>query len=451
MGQKLFRDPLYDYISIDKESYPWLLDLINCPEMQRLRYINQLGLSQLTYPGATHSRFSHSLGVLYLMKLCVTHLKQSYPKKYFKTLDEEALLAAALLHDIGHGPFSHATEELFGKHEDRTVEIILDKKTCVNKGLRRCDGKLPSKVAALISDSVQDTHIESWQKSLISSELDMDRLDYLRRDSLFSGAEYGNFDWFRIIHTMELREKELPNRKKVVFIVWPEKSKYAIEEYIFSRFYMYESVYFHHTTRGFECLLKKIIECAQDYYKKKKSFFDTFLNPMKILLTKAKASERFQSMTDNILTAQLKIWEKQGDETLKDLCTHFLERKVFGWEQISKKKIGFEITTKTNKVRKFLEQKGVESNYYFFEDKTGGKTYKPYKGASEVEDQTSANSIMLYDPKWEREGESGFREITHVPGLEGLKAITETDLYQSKLRYYFPKEYENKIKRLLSY
>ncbi len=116
MAQKLFRDPLYDYIAIDKDS--WLLKLLNCPEIQRLRYINQLGLSHFTYPGATHSRFSHSLGVLHIMQECLEYLDKDY-KNYFNYGDEEALLAAALLHDIGHGPFSHATEDFFGNHDKR--------------------------------------------------------------------------------------------------------------------------------------------------------------------------------------------------------------------------------------------------------------------------------------------------------------------------------------------
>lgn len=132
MGQKLFRDPVYDYISINTTKHSWILDLLNCSEMQRLRYISQLGLSQFTYPGSTHSRFSHSLGVFYLMQQCISHLKQQYnPKKCSKQLEEEALLAAALLHDIGHSPFSHATEGVFGKHEKRTVDIIVNPKSNV--------------------------------------------------------------------------------------------------------------------------------------------------------------------------------------------------------------------------------------------------------------------------------------------------------------------------------
>ena len=134
----------------------------------------------------------------------------------------------------------------------------------VHEILAKRASSLPVKVAALIAKRPRKDIPQAslWQKSLISSQLDMDRLDYLRRDSLNSGAEYGNFDWFRIIRTMQLKEKVIKEKQKGIFIVWPDKSKFAIEEYIFSRFYMYQSVYFHHTTRGFEGLLQRILQYA---------------------------------------------------------------------------------------------------------------------------------------------------------------------------------------------
>ncbi|MFA7485231.1 MAG: HD domain-containing protein, partial [Phycisphaerae bacterium] len=222
MTQKLFRDPVYDYITIDTKKYPWLLDLLNTAEVQRLRFISQLGLSQFTYPGSNHSRFSHSLGVLHLMKEYVSYLKLEHSEK-FAQLDEEALLAASLLHDIGHSPFSHATERFFGNHEERAAKIILNRSSNIHKILRRVSDKLPKKVADLISE-IPLLGTKLWQKSLISSQLDMDRLDYLRRDSLCSGAEYGNFDCFRIIHTMGLTEGNIGGGKKDTWITWPKKS-----------------------------------------------------------------------------------------------------------------------------------------------------------------------------------------------------------------------------------
>lgn len=332
MAQKLFRDPLYDYIAINIDHYRWLFDLINCPEVERLRYINQLGLCNFTYPGTTHSRFSHSLGVLHLMQQCISHLRQVHPEQFrAKQLTEEALLGAALLHDIGHGPFSHATENLFGNHEEKAIEIINNSDSDVHRVLSKRAPSLPSKISALIA---KREVAPLWQKSLISSQLDMDRLDYLRRDSLCSGAEYGNFDWFRIICTMQLKEKD-----QDIFIVWPDKTKYALEEYIFSRYYMYQSVYFHHTTRGFECLLRTILKRAKIIARNNKNFRKALLEPMLNLLggTQSKDSVRFQSLTDHVLLAQISIWQNDKDEILRDLSERLLQRRGIGWKEISEK------------------------------------------------------------------------------------------------------------------
>ena len=448
MAQKLFRDPLYDYIAIDLDKHAWLLDLINCPELQRLRYINQLGLSQFTYPGASHSRFSHSLGVFHVMTQCLEYLEKDYMND-FGPGDKDALLAAALLHDIGHGSFSHATESFFGKHEVRSVEIINSTESAVNKVLREeVDKNLPAKVAALIAKKSLKgfPDILFWQKSLISSQLDMDRLDYLRRDSLCSGAEYGNFDWFRIIHTMQLKEKVIKGQQKGTFVVWPDKSKFALEEYIFSRFYMYQSVYYHHTTRGFEGLLKKILQCARDIAKNNKSFTKALLPPMKMLLggKEDKDLTKFQKLTDHILLAQITIWQNNKNKTLSDLSERLLLRKGIGWTEIIAG-TPFEMATKMGKVRKYLQSQGKDHNYYFIEDSTGIPPYKPYSSASAGEEQTSVNSIMLFDPQW---SETGFCEITEVSGLKRLQAITKDQ--SSILRYYFPKEHKGQIKKMLS-
>ncbi len=442
MAQKLFRDPLYDYIAIDADKFPWILDLINCPEVQRLRYISQLGLGHFTYPGATHSRFSHSLGVFSLMRGCISHLKSNYHDNYFKQIDEEALLAAALLHDIGHFPLSHVTEAIFGSHEKQGIAIISNPDSGVNKVLTRCHGELPSKVVALLSKS--DDALP-WQKSLISSQLDVDRLDYLQRDSLCSGAEYGHFDCFRIIHTMELREKQLPGAQKVVFVVWPEKSKYAIEEYIFSRFYMYQSVYYHHTTKGFEELVRIILKRAKDIAAMDESFAAEMLPTMNSMLcaTSEPHLEMFQMLTDNILFTQIALWQYGKDEILSDLCKRLLLRKGIGWHEM--KGTPFEMADKIEHVREYLNKQGLDPKYYFYEGKTEATAYKPYSSAAAAEEQSSVNSIILFGDSWPG---TGFVEISEVPGLERIRMITGSQA--STLRYYFPKEHAKEIKALLS-
>ena len=183
---KIFRDPLFNYVAVDRKSNAWLLDLIDSPEFQRLRRIRQLGVSSLTYPGAEHSRFSHSLGVLHLMGMAVAEMHRLDPSR----ADEAGakLLAAALLHDIGHGPLSHMSEMCIGEeHEKWTAKIIKSEQTEVCKILTKQFGKdMPGRIAALIEKDNPSAVL--WQKQLLSSELDVDRLDYLMRDSLFSGA-----------------------------------------------------------------------------------------------------------------------------------------------------------------------------------------------------------------------------------------------------------------------
>ena len=358
-------------------------------------------------------------------------------------MDKEALLAASLLHDVGHGPFSRATERIFGNHEARGVMIVRDSSSEVHKVLSRRAVDLPAKVASLIE---KGTETLLWQQSLISSQLDLDRLDYLRRDSLYSGAEYGNFDCFRIVHTMELRKKVIEGKQHGLFVVWPEKSKFAVEEYLFSRFYMYQSVYFHHTTRAYEGLLDRILTRVQDLAQENRDFAAQLLLPLRILAQTSHAMRPgdFQNLTDHVVLAQIMLWLKCKDKILQDLCQRLLARRGIGWAETTTG-TPFEMTQKIEAVREYLKKRHMDDRYYFIEHVPQAMPYKPYSPGSAGEEQTSVNSIMLYDRRWSG---SGFCEISQVPGLERLRAITGTQPNLS--RYYFPKEYEPAIRELFS-
>ncbi len=437
---KLFRDPVYDYIAINDE-YRWILELINTPEMQRLRFISQLGLCNYTYPGATHSRFSHSLGVFHLMQQVIEYLKKDY-FKYFKDGDEDALLAAGLLHDIGHPPLSHVTEKAFGNHEQKTVSIVLDKNSCIHKLLSARNSALPKKVASLIDEKpIEGVTVSLWQKSLISSQLDMDRLDYLRRDALCSGAEYGNYDYYRILHTIQLKEKTYEKNQKGIFVTWPKKTRFALEEYLFSRFYMYQSVYFHKTTRGFESFVRSLLDRAKDTALEG-DCEELLISPMKSL-TGIADHNGFLQLTDYSLLTQISLWTENKDPVLKDISRRILTRtglasiELTTSEALSKRKA-------INQAEKWLDDCNFPSKYYFIEDNPNVLPYRPYSASSEDEErQSSVTSILLYDESW---GGSGFKEITEVPGLQRLKAITEES---PMVRYFFPKEYEMQIKEIL--
>ena len=446
MAQKLFRDPLYDYIALDKKKDSWLLDLINCPEIQRLRYINQLGLSQLTYSGSTHSRFSHSLGVFHIMQECLEYLDKDYGS-YFNDGDKEALLAASLLHDIGHGPFSHTTESLFGKHEARSVQIITSLESAVNKVLTEVDKELPGKVAALVAKEIPKKNPPVlWQRALISSQLDLDRLDFLRRDSLFSGAEYGNFDWYRIIHTMRLTEHTEDMQKIGMF--WPDKTKYAVEEYLFSRFYMYQSVYYHHTTRGFEKLLEKILKRAKWLESQNNDIFGNSVLPLvKPFLQKDKEPtlRQFLDLTDYVLLTQVSVWKNVEDPILSDLSTKFFDRENDGLFKVAyksdvtdKSPMITKIFEKEKNAREYLQKNNLDPDYYLLKDEFDVEVYKPYVPELEPGIFTPENVIMISE-------DTKIQEICNV--LPRLRSVTK-ELWTA--RYYCPEEHKGQIKKLLS-
>lgn len=449
MAQKLFRDPLYDYIALDKKKQRWLLDLINCPELQRLRYINQLGLSHFTYPGSTHSRFSHSLGVFHMMQQCVEYLSRDYDD-YFSNGDKDALLAASLLHDIGHGPFSHATEAFFSDHEERAVRMVTDSESAVNETLVKVNEELPAKVAALIAKRLPTGAKQPplWQKALISSQLDVDRLDFLRRDSLFSGAEYGNFDWYRIIHTMRLTERTEDIQK--IYMFWPNKTKYAIEEYLFSRFYMYQSVYYHHTTRGFEKLLEKILARAKWLTLQNGSTFgDSILPSLKPFFQEDKKPtlQQFLGLTDYVVLAQVWEWKNAEDAILSDLAGKIFARGDGGFkvackfDLTEKPPIVTKIRGKENKARKHLQENNLNPDYYLLTDEFDVEVYKPYAPEPEPGVMSPENVIRLSDDT----PQENIREISNV--LTRLKPIVKK---LQVARYYCPEEHKGQIEKLLS-
>lgn len=243
-------DPVHGFIVVDE---PWLLELIDTPEFQRLRRIRQLGVSSGTYHGAEHSRFGHSLGAFSIMKRVLPHLTAVAP---LEALDRKAALAAALLHDVGHGPFSHALENLLtpGISHEAWSEAVVTGRTQVAGVLRRVHPQLPSVVAQLI----RGRHPIPWLGQLVASQLDVDRFDYLLRDSLYTGAGYGRFDLERIIHTMTVSGDRL---------ALEIKGLHAAEEYVLARHFMYWRVYLHKTIRAQELMLRTVVGRAKTLWE----------------------------------------------------------------------------------------------------------------------------------------------------------------------------------------
>ena len=221
--EKVFRDPVHDYIHVQHQV---IMDLINSKEMQRLRRIKQMGTASYTFHGAEHSRFSHSLGVYEIARKICDKFVRNYAVEDGGAWDDSerlVVLCAALLHDIGHGPFSHTFENIFNTdHETMTREIILSEATEVNQILRGVSANFPRQVASVIDKTYPNPQVVQ----LISSQIDADRMDYLLRDSYFSGTNYGNFDLSRILRVMH------PYKDGIRF---DYNGMHAVEDYITSR------------------------------------------------------------------------------------------------------------------------------------------------------------------------------------------------------------------------
>jgi hypothetical protein len=255
---KVIRDPVHNIIPFeDNLTGRLLLSLINTREFQRLRRIKQLGVGHLVFPGAEHTRFAHSIGVMHVARVFLDRITGVLGRKIDKT-QQAAVLAASLLHDIGHGPFSHAMERIIGeRHEQRTREIILSDATEVNERLREFHKDLPDRLDEFFLEDVEegpaDHNIPAFLTQIVSSQLDADRFDYLLRDSAATGTDYGKFDLRWLLQNLFLDET-----RSRFFL--GHKAILAAEHYVYARYHMYRMVYFHKTTRAAEVMLRLLFK-----------------------------------------------------------------------------------------------------------------------------------------------------------------------------------------------
>ncbi|MCC7233537.1 MAG: HD domain-containing protein [Bacteroidia bacterium] len=294
-----------------------VMPIIEHPYFQRLRRIRQLGMTHLVYPGAHHTRFHHAIGAMHLMEQAIGVLQS---KEYDISPEEtEAVTIAILLHDIGHGPFSHALEDSIVtniRHEELSA-LFMDR---LNQHL---DGRLH-----LAIDIFRNKYEKKFLHQLVSSQLDMDRLDYLSRDSFFTGVSEGVISHDRIIKMLDLANDEL---------VIEEKGIYSIEKFIIARRLMYWQVYLHKTVVGAECLLINILKRAKELVKSGVKLFAT--PALMVFLMKEYSLNDFKSdpglldtfaqLDDSDVSASVKVWTGSDDYVLSDLCRRLIERRLF--------------------------------------------------------------------------------------------------------------------------
>lgn len=341
-----------------------MVELIDAPEFQRLRRIKQLGLALFTYQGAEHSRFTHSLGVAHLMARVLDRLGERFD---LAPSDRIAARAAALLHDVGHGPFSHVMEKVVGfHHEARTVEAVLSTDTAVGNILRTHDPELPERVAAIIEGRFHPAALGQ----LVSSQLDVDRMDYLLRDSLMTGAKYGIYDLEWVISSLAIDEAN-----DRIYVT--ARGLYAVEEYLQARYYMFRQVYFHRTLRSAEALLRSILLRALEVLETSGSIWIASGTPFEKMLRRETLSVgEHLDIDDSDLLFHVKQWQRSGDLTLRDLSRRFVSRDLFKAIDVDMPEA--EQPAFLAAARECVALAGFDPRYYFSEDQTGDVPYYSY-------------------------------------------------------------------------
>src|SRR5947207_1308000 len=373
MSERIYRDPVHNIIRLrtDTNEGELMMRLIDTPEFQRLRRIKQLGLGLYTYQGAEHSRFTHSLGAFHLMSRVLDRLNE---KHLINDRDHAAARAAALLHDVGHGSFSHVMEKVLGFHHEKwTVEVVLSEATEISQLLRSYSEALTAKVAAIIEGKFQPAALAQ----LVSSQLDVDRMDYLLRDSLMTGAKYGIYDLEWIINALAIDEEH-----DRIYVA--ARGLYAVEEYLQARYYMFRQVYFHRTLRSAEAVLRAILRRALKLLEEGKEVWCAPGTPFeKVLRREPLTVSEHLEMDDADVLFHIKQWQRSTDAVLHDLSRRFTGRRLF-------KAIDLDMPTGERAnflaaARIEVERAGYEADYYFIEDHAGDVPYYNYYTAEGAE------------------------------------------------------------------
>ena len=384
---KIVNDPVYGFIHIPNE---FILDLIEHPYFQRLCRISQMGLSYLVYPGARHTRFHHALGCMYLMQQAIQTLR--YKQVEITPEEEEGLYIAILLHDIGHGPFSHAMEHSIVEgisHEEISLVFMEE----LN---RQFEGKL-----SIAIEIFQKKYHKQFMNQLISSQLDMDRLDYLKRDSFYSGVSEGNINSQRIIAMLTVKDDTL---------IVEEKGIYSIEEFLVARRLMYWQVYLHKTSIGAEFVLIRILARVKELTQQgKKLPMTTALrffveNHITKETFDRHALHLFAQLDDYDIISGLKEWQYGDDWVLAKLSQMILNRDLLRVKL-------YKSPVEKEKVQELLQETALQLNisedlahYFVFTGEISNTAYRKdeqniliYTKNNKIVDVTKASDQMNLD------------------------------------------------------
>ncbi len=421
MPERIYRDPVHNIIKVrtDNDEGELMMRLIDASEFQRLRRIKQLGLGLYTYQGAEHSRFTHSLGAFHLMTRVLDKLGETYE---INPKDRVAARAAALLHDVGHGSFSHVMEKVLGfHHETWTVQVALSQETEVGRLLASYSSDLPSKVAAIIEGNFQPAALGQ----LVSSQLDVDRMDYLLRDSLMTGAKYGIYDLEWIINALAIDEEH-----DRIYVM--NRGLYAVEEYLQARYYMFRQVYFHRTLRSAEAVLRSILRRALDLLESGTAIWHAAGTAFeKVLRREQLTITEHLEIDDSDIIFHVKQWQRSSDAILSDLSRRFITRRLFKALDVD-----MPVAERADflaRARGSVAAGGFDPNYYFIEDRASDVPYYNYYTAAGAEPK----SRIYVEDGYAHPRISEISEISNV--VRGLQRGYELH------RVCFPAEVKNEV------
>lgn len=371
---KVLKDPVHSYIHIH---YEVIWNCLDSKEFQRLRRIRQLGGDFQVYPTAEHSRFSHSLGVYEIVRRMVTEVKSLCVE--LTEYEKVCVMLAGLLHDVGHGPFSHAFEHVTNhSHEEYTAKIILGN-TELNAILRAVSEKLPQDIVSII----QHTHENDILNQIVSGQLDADRMDYLLRDSYFTATSYGQFDLERILRTMRVRKTA--EGRKVIVVKYT--GIHSVEDYIMARYQMYWQVYYHPVARSYEAVFIQLFNRLKDIFKGDKDYFED----MKVLIPFLEKSEvsvdEYFKLDENSLLYCCALIQDKEDKIAADLARRLQNRKLFEYVDYNEENLA--------QIKNMLKGNSLDERYYLRIENIEASVYSPYKGRKILIEKLNGDIVAL--------------------------------------------------------
>ena len=371
---KVLKDPVHSYIHIH---YEVIWNCLDSKEFQRLRRIRQLGGDFQVYPTAEHSRFSHSLGVYEIVRRMVTEVKSLCVE--LTEYEKVCVMLAGLLHDVGHGPFSHAFENITNhSHEEYTAKIILGN-TELNAILRAVSEKLPQDIVFII----QHTHENDILNQIVSGQLDADRMDYLLRDSYFTATSYGQFDLERILRTMRVRKTN--EGRKVIVVKYT--GIHSVEDYIMARYQMYWQVYYHPVARSYEAVFIQLFNRLKDIFKCDKDYFED----MKVLIPFLEKSEvsvdEYFKLDENSLLYCCALIQDKEDKIAADLAKRLQNRKLFEYVDYNEENLA--------QIKNMLKENSLDERYYLRIENIEASVYSPYKGRKILIEKLNGDIVAL--------------------------------------------------------